>query len=179
MKFNELKEQILSDASLSELIKFKYVSLVSQKNMVDNIMAICLINDDNGFMKINYTLKNLFKSLYILTNYADIEFDELYDINNNINSLLAIEIYDFCKQYKIYDYVLNNCDCNDFNHLLENEITQKIEINNSVASILSQVLNNIVNKLPSQGELSGVMKELPNILASFNKPTSTLRKKKL
>lgn len=177
MEYNELKKQVFSGANLSELINFnKYVSLVSKKNMVDNIMAICIINDSDGFLRIDYTLKNLFKSLYILVNYTDIELDGLYDTENNINSLLAIEFYDFCQQYKVYDYVLKNCECGDFDSFLEEEIAQKIEIENSVAFVLSKVLNNISNKLPSQGELSGVMKELPNILASFNKPTTKKKK---
>jgi len=179
MKFNDIKEQLQTGKVLSELIKFPYVSLASRKNMVDNVMAISLNKDENGFMKIDYTLKSLFESLYIMANYTDIEFDGLYDLENNIDSVLAIEYYDFCKQNGVSDYVTKNCDYGDFTMLLENEIAQEIEINNSVASILSQVLNKIALKLPAQGELGGMMQELPNILASFNKPKSVPRKKKV
>lgn len=179
MKFNELKEQIILGANMSEFITFEYVSLASQKNMVDNVMAICVNKDENGFTKIDYTFKNLFESLYILANYTDIEFEGLYDVENNIDSVLAIEFYDFCKQNKVYDYVLKNCDCSDFVLLLENEIHQEIEINNSVAFVLSQVLNKIALKLPAQGELGSLVNELPTILANFNKPKSTPRKKKV
>jgi len=179
MKFNELKEQILSGINMSDLINFEYAPIASQKNMVDNIVAISLNKDENGFTKIDYTLKTLFESLYIMANYTDIEFEGLYDLENNIDSVLAIEFYDFCKQNKIYDYIIKNCDCNDFISLLENEIRQEIEINNSVAFILSQVLNKIALKLPAQGELGSLVSELPNILANFNKSKTTPRKKNI
>jgi len=181
MKFNELKKQIQSGEkiNLTELIKFNYVPLASQQNMVDNIIAICLNKDENGFTKIDYTLKNLFESLYIIANYTDIEFEDLYDAENNIDSALAVELYDFCKEYKIYEFVQMNCDYADFTMTLENEMKQEIGINNSVASILSQVLNKIALRLPAQGELGDVMKQLPNIIASFNKPKVIPRKKKV
>jgi len=185
MKFTALKEKIQSGekVNLTEIIKFNYVPLVSQQNMVDNIIAISVNKDENGFAKIDYTLKNLFETLYVLVNYTDIEFNGLYDTENNIDSYLAVEFYDFCKENKIYEFVQLNYDFSDFSQILENEIKQEIEISNGVASILSQVLNKIALKLPAQGELGDVMKQLPNIIASFNKPTpkpkSTPRKKKV
>jgi len=179
MKFIELKEKVQSGENISNLITLSYVSLVSKKNMVDNIVKICLNRDENNFLKIDYIIKNLFESLYILVNYTNIEFEGLYDAENNIDSVLAIEFYDFCKQNKIIDYVLKNSECNEFITLLENEISQEIELNNSVASILSKTLNSISLKLPAQGELGSIMKELPNILSSLKQPKATPRKKKV
>ena len=95
----------------------------------------------------------------LLANYTDIEFEDLYDAESNIDSAIAVELYDFCKEYNIYEFVQINCDHADFTMTLENEMKQEIGINNSVASILSQVLNKIALKLPAQGELGDVMKQ--------------------
>jgi len=177
MKFKDLKEQIQSgNTNFISLINFNYVPLASQQNIVDNIIAICLNKDENGFIKVDFTLKSLFKSLYLLANYTDIEFEDLYDAENNIDSVLAIEFYDFCKEHKIIEFVELKCDLDDFNHILEDKIKQEIEINNSVASILSQVLNKIALKLPAQGELGELMKGIPSILANFNKSTKPSKK---
>jgi len=179
MKFNELKEQIeLGNTNLPTLIKFNYVPLVSQQNMIDNIILISLNKDESGFMKVDYTLKKLFTTLYILANFADIEFEGLTDVESNIDSVLALEFYDFCKEHKIIEHVQLNSDCSEFVQILEQEMEQEMELSNSVASIFSQVLNNIVSKLPSPEKLGDLMKELPNIVASFNKPKSTTPRKK-
>jgi hypothetical protein len=60
--------------------------------------------------------------------------------------------------------------------MLDNEINQEVEINNSVASILSKTLKSIVSKLPSQEEMGGIVKDLPSMIAQFSKP---VKKKKV
>lgn len=176
MKFNELKAQLQSGVNLSKLINIEYVPLISQKTMKNNIKGICLIKD-NDFLRIDYTIRHLFELLDILSSYTDIEFEGLYTEDKNINSELAIEIYDYCKEHKIYDYVLENSDCKEFLSILNNEIEQEIEINNSVANVLNQVLNKLVDKIPSQEGLGNMMSEIPNVLSNLNvKPSS--RKKK-
>lgn len=176
MKFNELKEQLQSGIKLPKLINCKYVPLVSQKTMMNNIKGICFIKD-NDLLRVDYTMKHLFEVLDILSNYTDIVFEGLYTEDKNINSELAIEIYDYCKEYKIYEYVLENSDCNEFLSTLNNEIEQELQINNSVANVLNQVLNKLVNKIPSQEGLGNMMSEIPNVLSNLNvKPSS--RKKK-
>ncbi|HEY8888948.1 MAG TPA: hypothetical protein VIM70_01640 [Clostridium sp.] len=182
MKFNELKEKIQSgNTNLPTLIKPNYVPISSQQNIIDNIILISLSKDESGFIKIDYTLKTLFTSLYILANFTDIEFEGLTDLENNIDSALAVEFYDFCKEHGVIECVRINCDYSDFTQTLESEIAQEIELSNSVASILSQVLNKIALKLPAQGELGEIMGKLPSIISSFNapKPKSTPRKKKV
>jgi len=178
MKFNEIKEQVQSGVNVSDLIiKFEYVTLASQKSMVDSIKGIC-IKQEYGFSKIDYAIKNLFELLHVISNFTDIELENLYNDNDNIDSTIAIDIYDFCKKHKVYDFILKNINSNDFFTLLNNEIEQEIEISNSVASVLNQTINGITAKIPSAEGIGEIMKEMPNIFASLNKPKVTTPRKK-
>jgi len=168
MKFNELKEQIQLGVNVSELINFEYVPLMSQKIIIDNIKSICLKEDNNGILSIDYVFKNLFTLLYVSVNFTNIEFEELYDEEYNLNSNFAFEIYDLFKEYKIDKFIFNQDDCKDFVEILENDITQEINIKNSVSSVLSQVLNSIAGKLPSENSVNSLIGDLPALLNSFN-----------
>ena len=178
MKFNDIKDQVKSGVELSELITFKYVSLSAQENMVDNIKKIC-IHQSNGFSKIDYTLKSLFEVLSIIVNYTDMEIEHLYDDVENIDSAIAIEVYDFCKEYKIYEYVLKNINSEDFFTILNNEIDQEVEINNSVAFIISNALNTIMSKIPSEADMGLLISQVPSMLESFSKPKANRKKKEV
>ena len=171
MKFNELKEQIKSGVNLSELINFEYVPIMSQKLMIDNIKSICLKEDNNSLLNIDYVFKNLFTLLYVSVNFTNIEFDELYDEEYNINTELAFEIYDLFKKNKLDKFIFNQDDCKDFVEILENEIEQEINIRNSVSSVLSQVLNSVASKLPSENSVNSLIGDLPALLNSFNQQT--------
>ena len=91
MKFSELKEQVQLGVNASELINFEYVPLMSQKIIIDNIKSICLKEDNNGILSIDYVFKNLFTLLYVSVNFTNIEFEELYDEEYNLNSNFAFE----------------------------------------------------------------------------------------
>lgn len=177
MNFNEIKEQVQSGAKLLDIIEFNYVTLASQKSMVDSIKGIC-IKQEYGFSKIDYAIKNLFELLHVVANFTNIELENLYNDNDNIDSTIAIDIYDFCKENKIYDFILKNINADDFFTLLENEIRQEIEVSNSVASVLNQALNGITSKIPSAEGIGEIMKDMPNILAGLNKPKATTPRKK-
>ena len=172
MKFNELKEQIQAGVNVYEIVNFNYVSLVSQQIMVENIKLICLKEDEHGFLKIDFMLKDLFKLLNILVNYSDIEFEGLYDQEFNINSTFAIEIYDFFKKNNLDKFIYVESDCKDFITLLENEIKQDISIHNSISFVLSKNLNTIASKLPDQNSMKDLLGNIPTLLSSLN-PTIT------
>lgn len=163
MNFKEFKEQIQLGIKISELIKFKYVPLMSQQIMIENIKSICL-KEDNNLKKIDYMFKDLFTLLYVSVNYTDLEFDNLYDDEYNINFNIALDIYDYFKELKIDKYIYNQSDCQDFIRLLDKEIEQEINIKNSVSFVLAEVLNNIVNKLPSENTINSIMKDIPALL---------------
>jgi len=171
MKFNELKEQIQLGVEVSELINFEFVSLMSQKIMVDNIKSICLKEDINGLLKVDYIFKRLFKLLYVVVNYTDIEIEDLYDEEYNLNSDLAFEVYDLFILNKLDEFIFSKTICIDFIVLLEEEINQEININNSVSFVLAKVLNNIAEKLPSENSMKSMMSDLPSLLSSFIQST--------
>jgi len=177
MKFDELAKQIELGIDPRKLIEFKYVNLVDQRRIINEIKSACLIVDDNSKLtKIDFVLKDLFTLLYITMNYTNIEIKELLFIDENINTRFALEIYDLLRKYNIDEFIYSESNCKHLLEMLEKEIEQEINIYNSVALVIKNILNDIISKLPSEDNIKVLMSEIPTLMNSM---TSTTKKKNI
>lgn len=178
MEFNELKSQIELGVDPKKLFEFKNVGLIEQKKIINMVKSACLIETDNGFTKVDFVLKDMFTLLYIVINYTNIEIEESLYINDNINTVFAIEIFDLFKKHKLDEFIYIESGCDYLIHILDKEIEQELNINNSVSFIVKKTLDGLISKLPSEENIKGLMSEIPKLLNSVVLPTSTSTPKK-
>lgn len=176
MKFNELKKQIEAGQDIKELIEFKYVSLPTQQSLIKNVKSACLQEDTNGFLKIDYSIRGLSQLLIIVVNFTDIDFKGLYDKEGNINTKLSLEIFDYFKKNKFDKYIYADDSCQDFICILESELKQEIEINNSIGMVVKKTLNSLIEKVPDGTSISKLTSELKNEFSKLPPETLELLK---
>ena len=174
MKFDELVKQIQLGIEPKKLLEFKYVNLIEQRRILNEVKSACLIADNNGFLKVDFILKDLFTLLYIVMNYSNIEIKELLFNDENINTRYALEIYDLFKKYNLDEFIYTESSCKHLLEILDKETKQELDINNSIALVIKNTLSDMIGKLPSENNIKALMSEIPTIMSSI---TSTPKKR--
>ena len=154
-EIREINYKIIKDVNFS--VK-KYLPLSFKKIIVGNILDIC-VNEEDGIKKIDFALKEFAYEYILVSEYSNVNF-EVDDI---------VELYDELKEHAIIDAILNlipESDIKFINSVLDKEIEQIQLVDNSVANIVNQALNKLVDKIPDQKGLIKLIKELPK---QFNK----------
>jgi hypothetical protein len=136
-------------------IKVKtYLPFTVKKIMVDNIFDSIVAENENGLKIIDYSLLQFVKDFTLINNYSNLDFTELD----------TIEIYDLLKENGTLKYIIEKIpqeELSFFSEVISNEIQQIKEIDNSIQSILSKVLNKLIDKIPSDKALAKIIKDIP------------------
>ena len=172
-KINESKKSN-EGTPLSSLIEIKpYLPLLVKREIVKSVCNMCLLFDeDTEMLKCDYILKDLFYVLNVVLECSDIEIDGLFDTDENgeqdINIEVAIEAYDLIMENDIFDFIAVKVGLFDLELMINEEIAQRMEINNSVSNILRKSINTLMEKIPSEDGMKNLMAQLPSQIASLN-----------
>lgn len=153
MLIQELKNQLNTGKSLDELIDFKlYLPIVEKKLIANKIIDSCIIVDDAGLNRIDYFYKYLTTNVLLLVNYTSLEFsDELINDYDYLNENIGVE------------WILNKIPVSEKNFifdLVEDELYQMLKFSNSLENILSQKLQQLIDKIPNDKQLKSLSKSL-------------------
>ena len=129
----------------------KYLILSHKKVAIKRILDLCIIEED--IKKIDFSLKE-FALEYVLVN-------EFSNINFELEDILAL--YDELKEYGIIEKILKLIPESEkafFNNVLQKEIEQIYQVDNSFANVVSKQLNKLVEKLPDSKEINKMIPKL-------------------
>lgn len=163
IKLTEIKNGV----DLEKISVKEYLGFSIKKVMINNILEFCKVTQDN-LIKIDYALLEMVKTISIITQYTNIE------IPDNI-----VFAYDYLRENKIDEYVLERINVNEtifINNILNSEIKQIIEEENSMQNILSKALNSFIEKIPDEKAISKIIKDIPKNINKIKPETLALLK---
>jgi len=145
------------DIDVLDLYIKPYLSLTAKKILIKKILDLCIIEGD--IKKIDFALKE-FASEYVLINeYSNINF-ELEDV---------VFLYDELKENLVIDKIMKlipESEKEFIYNVLQNEIEQIYQVDNSLANVISKQLSRLVEKLPDSKEIN---KMIPKLSKQINK----------
>lgn len=174
VKVSEIMQAIQNKAKnkktttlLGELIEFRnYVSIEEKAVIADNVSDDSLKYNDNGMVMCNYVQKNISVNLYVLLHYTNIDLDD-----ENKEFILD---YNFLSEHGIFEYIFDNIADSEIAilmNLIELEINQMINLENSVSNVLSKKLTDfveVVNNNTSPEKMKDLVGNLSNEIKNFD-----------
>lgn len=157
-----------------------YLPFLQKEYIVNNIIETVTEIDENNMEKINFVHLDFFFDIEILKYYFNIE------VPADIETEVLINTYDnLCENDIIAQLKMRISDDYDYlTGLIDKEIKQKIENNNSISAVLAKTLNKIASSLPDGKEMQKIINSIPKALNKIDKGnleaiTSALGGKKL
>lgn len=129
-----------------------FTSFIEKQILCNQVIDGCLETNENNMVVCNFFMKKLLKDMKIIATYTDLEFGED-----------SIQEYDFMIQNEIWDYILDriaDSEKNFIDEMINCEVEQRMRVGNSVENILSQKLQQLIDKLPTDKQLKSLSKSL-------------------
>ena len=167
--------------SINDITETKtYLPLMEKELIINKIIDTIVDYDENNLVKIDFIHLDFFFDLEILKSYFSIE------IPKDIETINLLNAYDYLCENDIVSQLKTRID-EDYEYLvglLDKEIKQKIEINNSISAVLSKTLNKIASSLPDEKSMQKIINSIPKAINKIDKGnleaiTSALGGKKL
>jgi len=150
MKIAELRE--LGGLSAADKVEVKkYLSIAAKSVLAETVMDSCIGNDDSGLSKVDYTLRKLNRDMALVLNYTNLEFDK-DDF---------IEEYDWLAESGVLEYIVEQIPEDELwivQNLLDDEIEQKIDLENSIEALVAKGINALIEKMPTNTQLRNLVK---------------------
>lgn len=137
----------------TEITVNPFISFIEKQLLCLNVLENCMDVDENGMLVCNYFTRKLVKDINVIKQYSDIELSDSDYINE----------YDFLVQYKIFDYILDRINKSELyfiDEMISKEIKQRIKTYNSLEKIVSNKLQQVIDKLPSPKDIQKLSKSL-------------------
>lgn len=160
MKVSEIKKLLKEGKQIEDLQKElqtqinikSYLSIAQKKLIVESVIKDSLKINDTGLLICDFINKKIAFDLAILTNYTNIKL-----------SKKSVDDYDFLQEYGIFDIIYNNINPRELDlitSILENEIKQKIKIENSFERTMLRIFNTISEKMPEAEQIQSFLKSI-------------------
>jgi len=167
-----------------EKIKIKsYIPFSTKRAIVKNVALQTTYRDESiyseeGELLVQGTeqlvwdsmLQDLLIFAYKVAYLTDITIDGLIDEDNIVDIQVAEKAYDEMCGYQLdecsdlYQYINSQLTNDDIEFIIDNEVGQELDRNNSTANILKIIIEDLVSKLPSQEDIGNLMTQIPNQL---------------
>jgi hypothetical protein len=135
--FKDFKEQVLKDG-FQEKIAIVYVPVLEQNNLIEKIKQIAISTDINGIMKVDYMMRDVVTLILIVSNFTDIDIsNEILNADGDIDVSKMLSIYDFLKESKIDEFLVNALYCEDFITSAYRALEQEVRIGNSLENVFA------------------------------------------
>lgn len=137
-----------------------YLPLKLKQKLVQEIISNCM-EEKNEILYVNYFIKEMVYKLCILSYYTNYQFTDEID-------------YDSLQEIRAFDYVLDEITKNNKDEipklelLLCETVREQKEAYNSLSTIISKKLNEIIKTIPDKNEWSKILKNAVKILNKSN-----------
>lgn len=158
MSENLIKYQDLKD-NINKLEIKSYLPYSIKRVLLDTIFETCVSENENGIKAIDFGLIELVKKYKLINEYTNVDFTE-------VEVLVA---FDEMSENGILKQILDEIpqeELDFFDNVIEQEIQQIREVDNSFQNVITKSLNNLINRLPDEKGMAKLIKDLPK---SINK----------
>lgn len=163
---SEERKMITIDEALNhseEFVVDNYIPYAVKRTMIDNIKSVCLVKQDDGSLKLDEGLKTITLEYSFIVQYTNI----------NLSEVSFLDGYDKLKESGLIDKVKNDTieEYIFIADILDNEIEYEIKQSNSIEGIIKNALNKLIERIPTEKEMSKLIKNLPKALEKINPET--------
>ena len=186
MILTKIIDSLKQGKTIADLVKIKYehIPLALQSQISKSVMH-CSINTDEytGFSERDFIYTELMTVINVVLECTDIEVEDILDKNEELDLGVAIEAYDEIMKHDIFKYIKDYVKINPLLNLIDDEMTQVIERDNSVARVLKTTIKDLAEKIPSQDKITLMLSNIPSMLSElggleFMNPLKSKAKKK-
>ena len=137
-----------------------YLPLKLKQKLVQEVISNCM-EEKNEILYVNYFIKEMVYKLCILNYYTNYQFTDEID-------------YDSLQEIRAFDYVIdeikknNNDEIPKLELLLCETVREQKETHNSLSTIISKKLDEIIKVIPDKNEWSKILKNAVKILNKSN-----------
>jgi len=139
----------------------KYLSFTEKTIFINDVMNASVFEKKNGIKYLDFGFKKITIDVYVMKEYAGIEFKEEELINQ----------YDFLKEKGIVDMIyrlIPEDEINELMDLVEKTCEQEIKISNTVENILSDTVYKITQAIPESSQIEKWIKSVVKSLKNFD-----------
>jgi len=174
MLYSEIKNDIENiknvkvKSYLPILLKKSVIHGINNDSLeIDGLLVSSIIQKDSLYC-VDYTNLHVSKFYLVTMLYTDI----IFDTDDSV-----FETYDFFMENDLFDYVLSQIkDMNFLNDLIDKELSQYLDLHNSleytITKVLGDNLSKFVDKIPDAKGMEKLLKLLPN---AMNKVSPEMR----
>ncbi|MFA5248819.1 MAG: hypothetical protein WC415_06450 [Patescibacteria group bacterium] len=146
-----------------------YIPFIIKKNMIDNILDICISIDVDGFKRVDPATKIMATEFSICNQATNIDLSEE----------VSLTAYDELKKSGAIKYIMNNIDVDEIS-FIKNCIDEKIKeiyiVDNSFQGVVSKTLNKLIEKIPDSKEINKLIPKIGKELSKISPETLELLK---
>lgn len=149
-------------------LKTKYLNMATKKLLVDQVVANAIEENDDGFKYVNYFAKMAALYYSLLEGYTDIDTD-----TKDLDDLIADGTV---------DDLLKSIPSSELNAILEavkSKAQQEIDVHNSLSAVLSRKIDTVIEKMPSNRQITSWLNKLPKTLEKISPENMELIKSAL
>lgn len=156
MKFSELEQGFSMEGVFTTAKKLEYF----------NTLKMWCLDEEDGFMKINYRMARVYKVVFGLSVFYDIDMDMLNDEKGEICLAGFISTYDKCEEYKLDVLILENEKLYDIINELEMDMEQEIRLSTSLEKVIYDGIKKLIDKIPEidTKTVDSWIKRIPKLL---------------
>jgi hypothetical protein len=171
------------EGTLEKIKIERYIPFATKRAIVKNVALQTTYKDENVYsdegellqtgteqLIWDSMLQDLLTFAYKIAYLTDITIDGLIDEDNIVDITVAEKAYDeMCgyqldEIYNLYEYINSQFTNDDIDFIIDSEVGQLLDRNNSTANILKILIEDLVSKLPSQEDIGNLMTQIPNQL---------------
>jgi hypothetical protein len=146
-----------------------YLSFLEKRNLVKSIVSYSLVEDENGILTRDRFLQELVTVLFCEVLINEKEIEGLFDEDGSLNIEVAIAEYDKLRQSDDFDG-WSHTD-GEVRNLINQEINDRLEANNSIPSLFNKALLKLIEKIPDETKITDLLKSLPELMKGLNPST--------
>lgn len=166
----------------SYTITHKTMKFADMRELILNIIEYGIKDDDSGFLSIDYLTKDMMAEILIVDEFTDIPLLEyVFSVDKKTkdedgNDVIefdvsrTFEVYDLILEHNIMSALIQQVDfIRRIFHYVDLEIKQRLEIENSLSSMVSRKIDYLLDKLPSEDGLNGILDKIPQLVNEIDK----------
>lgn len=169
LSFAELKILVQKkELFLSDLKIKTYLPLLDKSVAIKRVCESCIVYDEQGIAYVDSIQKKISTMLTVLLNYCSLSADGVVEETIDVLDTLLESGY-----YRQIEETIGN-DLHDFYYMIEAELANMLERNNSVEGILAKGINALVQKMPNTKEVQKIVKSGFKELKNFDPEKLTM-----
>jgi len=134
----------------------------------ENVAQSAIVFNDNGIAKIDFTLKQLFLDLNIISCVLGFDISELKSPDGSFDTDKLCELSDFIHfETDIFKTIIKELKSRGvyIQEKIDDQIKEELRYTNSIENLICEKVNLIISKIP---DLQNIIKDLPNIMQKLD-----------